>query len=107
MHELASSVDSGGMTVGLTNIDSKKQLRLHRVPSLTHCDTSQGHRGSCVQIHVTQAHNNQSLLLLAFRTNQTGSRDTPELCDGQPSNQVGRVGRVSTGIPCDERSCLL
>src|SRR5699024_12268656 len=99
MHELASSVDSGGMTVGLTNIDSKKQLRLHRVPSLTHCDTSQGHPGSCVHIHLTQSHNNQSVLLLASRTNHTGPGDTPEPCDGQSANQVSRSRPDSTGRP--------
>src|SRR5699024_7962309 len=107
MHELASSVDSGGMTVGLTNIDSKKQLRLHRVPSLTHCDTSKGHGGSCVHIHVTPSHSYQSVLLLAFRTNQTGSGDTPELCAGPSSIQVRRCGPDSTGRPSHERTCLL
>src|SRR5699024_12829306 len=96
MHELASSVDSGGMTVGLTNIDSKKHLRRHRVPSLTHCDTSQGYRGTCVHIQVTQSHNNQRVLPLAFRTTQTDSGDTPALCDAQSSTHVSRCGPERT-----------
>src|SRR5699024_1298193 len=33
MHDLAIAVDSGGMMLGLADINAKKDLRFHRLPS--------------------------------------------------------------------------